>query len=240
MLLLKFSYIGWMFESYSIQPGKKTVEGSIIDVLKKFNIAEKIMSSSRTDRGVSALGNVIGIKTDQRAEKIAGILNSNLHGIYFHSYAIVDDNFNPRWAKKRWYRYFWPYSKQNINEIREKSKYLLGEHDFSGFSRMDGRNPVRKIYEIDVNVENNIIVFDIIGESFLWNMVRRIVGYLLFESEKNLGKFTAPAQFLILMDVEYDFPFIKINKRIKNLDRKMVENYVYYFIYRTLLEIQRG
>ncbi len=240
MLLLKFSYIGWMFESYSIQPGKKTVEGSIINVLKKFNISDKILSSSRTDRNVSALGNVIGIKTNQRPEKIAGILNSNLQGIYSHSYAIVEDDFNPRWAKKRWYRYFWPYNGENINEIREKSKYLIGEHDFSGFSRMDGRNPVRKIYEIDVKVENNMIVFDMIGESFLWNMVRRIVGYLLFESEKNISKFTVPAQFLILMDVEYDFPFIKINKKIKNLERKMIENYVYYFIYRTLLEIQRG
>ncbi len=64
-MLLKFAYDGTKFYGYQRQPDKPTVEGEIISVLRDSGLDATIKSASRTDRGVSALGNVIYLADDE-------------------------------------------------------------------------------------------------------------------------------------------------------------------------------
>lgn len=242
MHLLKFAYDGLLFQGYSRQEGKITVEGEIINTMERFGLKAVLKSSSRTDRGVSALGNVIGIKSERNLKDIIGILK-NARNLYFYAYAEVDDSFNPRHANERWYRYMTPYEYQEIEKIREKANIFIGEHDFSLFSRRDGRNTLRRINSIEVKIQNDFLVFDIKGESFLWNMVRRVVGYLLYGKGDPFvegGKYNVPPAGLILMDVSYNFSFTRLEIYKKKLDIIYQEIGTRNFLYESLRRISEG
>ena len=74
-MLLKFAYDGTKFFGYQRQKDIPTVEGSVLQVLRKFGIANNLKSASRTDRGVSALGNVIQLHTSMDPMDVIGILS---------------------------------------------------------------------------------------------------------------------------------------------------------------------
>ena len=65
--------------------------------------------------------------------------------------------------------------------MRDSSKYLIGEKDFTSFrsSGCQSKSPMREIYEINISKRKNLIVFEISANAFLLNMVRIIVGTLL-------------------------------------------------------------
>ena len=58
--------------------------------------------------------------------------------------------------------------------------YLTGTHDFSSFcaAKTDVKDKVRTL-EIDIYEDGDLIVFRFIGNGFLYNMVRILVGTLL-------------------------------------------------------------
>jgi len=222
---LKFGYDGSRFWGYQRQPDVHTVEGDIIAALKRTRMVRGVresnfQSSSRTDRGASAIGNVLAFDTDFRTNEILQALNSKLGDIYFWGFAEVEDGFNPRYAKQRWYRYHLG-TDLDLDTLKEVSPLFVGEHDFKTFCRKSERSTVREVDSIQLKKGKNFIYFDVKGQSFLWNMVRRIVsaivGYAQGEiSEKTIsdalsGKATdlglAPPHPLILMDVSYDFRF---------------------------------
>ena len=103
---LKFAYDGTAFEGYARQPDMHTIEGHIIGAMVQQGIIPKIQqgsvrTSSRTDKGVSAAGNVISIETDFSKEAILKALNVKLQGIVFYGIAEVDESFSPRKASVR-------------------------------------------------------------------------------------------------------------------------------------------
>lgn len=71
--------------------------------------------------------------------------------------------------------------KLDISLMKKASLFLLGEHDFRAFcsSEKDKNNCVRKIYNIDFSVCNNILKITFKGNGFLRKMIRNIVGLLL-------------------------------------------------------------
>ena len=101
------------------------------------------------------------------------------------------------------------------------AKYFLGTHDFSAFKATDssGKNTIRTIYSIDLKKDKDLIFVSIRGNSFLYNMVRIIVGTLvevgsgklnpnsipnIIESkDRNKAGHTAPAKGLYLDEVYY-------------------------------------
>lgn len=182
---LKFAYDGTKFHGYARQPDVKTVEGEILRAMEDVGIRHlRFRSGSRTDKGVSALGNVIAFDTNFAPEEICGALNSRLEDIYFHSYAKVSLGFWPRYANQRWYRYHL-YGEHDVDLFRNIGEIFTGTHDFSSFSRMEkGRNPVRTIERIDVFQEGEFTIIDFRAQSFLWQMVRRMVGAMI-SVEKN-------------------------------------------------------
>jgi tRNA pseudouridine38-40 synthase len=262
---LKFGYHGKNFSGYARQPGLRTVEGEIVKALKKTTmiVDEKdanFQTASRTDKGVSACGNVLAFDTNFRDDEIISALNANLEEIWFYGIKEVESSFNSRHAKLRWYRYYLFGEGVDLRSLEEYAKIFLGMHDFSNFARIEeGKNPARTIETIEITKENEFITLDFKAQSFLWQMIRRIVkammdaekGKLSLDDLKNAleGKTgadfgIASAEPLILMDVRYDLDFNIDGIKLKNLKTTLEKSLhmlrINNIIYHNMLRILEG
>jgi len=228
---IKFSYPGFRFSGFQRGNGENSIEDSILKCLQKFGISDDIRPAARTDRGVSALGNVFSLDTEEGIEKTMGILNSGVRDCIFHSYSIVENQANPRHNLMKHYRYFLPdvIADHRFQDLLMKFR---GQHDFSGFCRKDHRNPVRTIDDINMEWKDGYGWIDFYGKSFIWNQLRSIVGYTIKHyNENNIEPFSteggnshiAPAENLVLMDITYDgieFRRIRNASRERHLSRE--------------------
>ncbi len=243
-LALKFAYDGTKFYGFQRQPDKATVEGSLVNALCKIDAIESSRecgyhSSSRTDRGVSALGNIVSFRTAFSSEKLCSAVNSELQDIWAYSCVEVPDNFNPRAATTRWYRYYLVKEDQHQEAMKTIADRFVGVHDFSGHSKRDDRNPMRKIDSIDITPKGLFFAIDFRAQSFLWNMVRRIVwmmnegssGRLAMENigpeaekaSRRIG--LAPPENLLLMDIDCGIDF-RVDRRafvgvLRDMERRI-------------------
>ncbi len=178
-LALKIAYDGTLYHGYADQPGIATIEGTISKKLEDMGAIEdkkkaRLQVASRTDRGVSAAGNVIAFDTVMAAESVARGLAHILRGIWIAGFAKVPDNFNPRHTESKMYRYYLYNEGLDIDAVKSAVNMFVGKHDFTNFARLDGRNPVRTITSARVST-GKILKIDFEGKSFLWNQVRRMV-----------------------------------------------------------------
>ncbi len=211
---LKFAYDGQVFDGYARQPEGNTVEGEILQAMKDLGVikdvkASNFQSASRTDKGVSAAGNVVGVDSNFNKNKLIPALNSRLDGVAFYGIATVGDDFNPRHAKQRWYRYVLLRDRHTSKEkLEEAAQDFVGEHDFRALSKKDTgeENTVLTIDSIDIQESDDFLLIDIRARRFLWQMVRRLVSAMLAEYHPS-GIEPMPAENLVLMDVVYDFGF---------------------------------
>jgi tRNA pseudouridine38-40 synthase len=245
---LKVAYIGTDFHGFQRQPDFKTVEGELIDALKNANLIDNLKDSGyaiagRTDRGVHALGNVVSFRTEE--DVIINQINDFLpKSIRILAKAGVRFGFKPRFAKYRHYRYTIVNNDDlNLDKIREASQIFQGSHDFSNFSKRSERNPVRKIDNVEINVNDNLLIIDVIGESFLWNMVRKISTalFLVGNDELSIKKLQTffdpsttaaitpmPPEGLILMDTIYEGVAFKYDEYAKSkFLSALMEEYTY-------------
>ncbi len=163
--------------------------------------------SGRTDKGVNSLGQVVHFDTEKTivASKFLYQINEILpDDISVTDLEEVDSRFHAqKSAKRRYYRFEFINRrcknafdgdlmrvKYPTDEIRmQKSlNYLLGEHDFSSFKSSGTLNPstICTIYEAKVSKVGDKVIIDIVGNRFLYNMVRTIVGTLLEIEGHNL------------------------------------------------------
>jgi tRNA pseudouridine38-40 synthase len=148
-------------------------------------------------------------------------LNAVSEDIYFYGIAEVPLGFSPRRARQRWYRYFLSADDLDMDRVRECASEFEGKHDFRMFCKGDERGTVRSIDSVEIFRIGDLIVVDFRAREFLWNMVRRMVSALsevgrgrasvrevkeaLSGKEKAFG--LAPADYLVLIDIVYDFDF---------------------------------
>jgi tRNA pseudouridine38-40 synthase len=228
-LALKFGYDGRGFHGFPRQPGQRTVEGDIIEALRGLHILSDAGNpseigygaASRTDAGVSAIGNVIAIDTSFRPQALLPALNARLEDIWFHSCAEVPDGFRPREARLRWYRYHLRAEEAGkLPVLRGALKLFEGTHDFSNFSRPEGKDATRTVDRIRSRRSGPFITVDFFARSFLWNQVRRMIGAALAASggelelhhiesaldrpQRRADLGLAPPEPLVLMEVAYD------------------------------------
>lgn len=108
--------------------------------------------------------------------------------------------------------------------MQEAARHLRGTHDFKSFctNRRMKKSTVRTLHviRIDVDKKESTIRFLFIGDGFLYNMVRIIVGTLievgqgkrnpddirkiLEAKDRQQAGFTVPPQGLALVGVEYE------------------------------------
>lgn len=242
---VKLAYDGSEFYGFQRQPSKATVEGALIRALETIGAIKSarecgLRSSSRTDRGVSALGNVVSFKTDFPLRSLCSAVNSELDGAWVYSAVQVEDGFNPRWAVQRWYRYFLPVTSQDHASLRRAAQSFVGTHDFSRYARADGRDPVRTIDSITITESERFFTIDFKAESYLWNMVRRMVWHMdavasgvieaaspSLDSGSPLRRTgLAPAEYLLLMDVDCGIEFPRDPKTIRKLREEFQQRLV--------------
>ena len=168
---LTVAYDGFGFSGYELQPGKRTIRGELEQALKRiYKTPVKLYSSSRTDAGVHALGNVISFVAPSQIDisHLPAAVNSLLpDDIRVVKAEAVKDKFNARFdAKSKTYEYLifngrimppsirkvaWQVKpKLDLAAMKKAAKYLVGKHDFSSFcaAGSDDRDFVRKIHSL--------------------------------------------------------------------------------------------
>ncbi|MEO2117735.1 MAG: tRNA pseudouridine(38-40) synthase TruA, partial [Methanocaldococcus sp.] len=215
------------------QPHKQTVCDILLDTLEEIDFLAKkkiIYSGGRTDKGVSALGNFVVVEL--KKEPILSYINAKLKdkGIWVLGYREIDEI--PQ-VKYRHYRYILPNIGYDVNAMKEGAKKMIGTHSFHNLSKRDRtkeKSPIRTIYDIKISENEFYLIIDIIGESFLWNMVRKIVGALdlvgrgkkpvewidkLLDENYREGVPTFPPDGLILVEAKVDVDYIYDNYSIR-------------------------
>lgn len=209
---LTIQYDGTKYKGWQKQPDNdNTIQGKLESVLSQMVGKDtELIACSRTDAGVHALDQVANFKTDEyiKEEYIREYLNRYLPSdICVTEVSLASEKFHARYnAKSKTYLYkIWnrdysnPFMRKYSMHVKEKldismmeaaAAYFVGEHDFTAFSNAKAKkkSKVREIYSIDIKEENGLISIRISGNSFLYNMVRWIVGALI---EAGLGRLKA-------------------------------------------------
>ncbi len=239
------AYNGAAYHGFQRQDNAASVQETVERALGKlFKIPPPtIYGCSRTDAGVHARRFCFNVFTDNKipCEGFVPGLNSLLPpDIAALSCEEADESFHARFDTKgkeyvylislkpqrdvflRDLAYHYPY-KLDIAAMNSAAGALLGEHDFSGFCKSEGRlivkTTVRTLYEVSVTERDELCEIRVRGSGFLYNMVRIIAGTLVYVSEgrrtredieealetgnRDLSGKTLPACGLYLNDVYY-------------------------------------
>ena len=238
---LKIGYIGTNFHGFQRQPNLRTVEEELIYHLRKLDYIDDLKASrfriaGRTDASVHSLGNVISFQSEEEV-RVNEINNSLPDDIQILASAPVRYAFKPRYAQMRQYRYLL-FQDLDIDKLREVAEVFKGTHNFTNFTKRYQKTTTRtiddiKITQVDLddyhkkefpNLHDTLspIFVDIFGESFLWNMVRKMMRVFI---DVNVGRMdinevydllnppedsprayvkVVEPDYLILMDIQYD------------------------------------
>ena len=244
---LLLSYDGSRYFGFERQKDQElTIQGKLEAVLSAMprNDTEKVetFSAGRTDAGVHARGMCCNVflDTNLTEEEIQEYCNHYLpEDIGINSVKKASERFHARYlARGKVYRYSCYIGKNkdvferkylyhleeepDIEEMKRAGAYLVGEKDFKSFSgnpKMK-KSTVRKIFNIDILRNGNILRFYFHGSGFLQYQIRIMVGTLLevgyhkkraeemeeilLSKYRRRAGYTAPAKGLCLMKVEYD------------------------------------
>lgn len=240
---LKVVYIGTSFSGYQSQPDDNAVQDHLERAFKTFfRHPQRIKGASRTDRGVHAEGQIITLRTSTpfQERRWKRSLNAILPPeIKVREITPLEMDFHPiRDAVGKVYRYrIWQgncdhpmvmpfvwshFPKLDTEILKSVVKDFVGAHDFSSFCNQGTvvKNYEREIFAIEVEVNGPLINIWIMGDGFLKQMVRIMVGTLVDISLGRLPKEaipgilaaksrlkaseTAPACGLSLVEIFYD------------------------------------
>ena len=236
------AYDGTEFKGYQRQATGRTVQGSIEQVLKLLGWRGKsIIGAGRTDAGVHASGQVVSFELDwhHSTHDLRNALNGNLPAdIAARSVEQVEADFHARhsaYARRYRYRLFcspirdplreryawrvWP--QVSMEALDQVAFYFVGTHNFASFGSplKTGGSTKRKVMASNWRNEQDELVYEILGNAFLYHMVRRLVVFqvnagqgkvapdaaidLLESAAENIVRGLAPASGLSLVEVVY-------------------------------------
>jgi len=244
---LRLAYVGTHYAGFQAQPDRRTVQAAVVEALRRAQLIEEkgeahFTASGRTDKGVHAVDAVISLETEASASAIPRRINRQLpKDIWTWARADVPMKFDARRdAVLREYQYILCDAQFDVHAMRQASDLLPGIHDFRNFSPEKGRSAVRKVFSSHVRVSDDFIVIKVGADSFVWNMMRKLVtaltlvgngqrsvawfGNMLDPKEHTEGIRSAPASGLILTRVEYaGIEFVEDNYAKKRAYKHMQE-----------------
>jgi tRNA pseudouridine38-40 synthase len=239
---LVVQYDGTGYAGFQVQPNCPTVQGALEQALGRLlNESIRITGASRTDAGVHAYGQVVTFTTENviPLERIVPALNAVLPAdVATTSAEEVPADFHPRFGaldKEYLYRilnralpspflgrYAWHLKQPlDVTAMESAAQVLVGEHDFAAFCAAGGaaKTTVRELYEVSLQRNDEVIECRFGGNSFLYMMVRIMVGTLvevglgrlatddvrgiLQSGDRNQAGPTAPPQGLTLIEIQY-------------------------------------
>jgi len=199
---LTIRYDGSGYHGWQKQPGRKTIQEELSQAVSNL-VGRKVTvhAASRTDAGVSALGQVglITIHSAIPTENLAKAITDKLPADIAVSEAVeVPRGFDLIGAvKSKLYRYTictdpvppvlqirhcWHVrAKLDSAAMAEAAKLLLGTKDFKSFAAASDKrqSSIRTIFRCEVMRQGDWIYIAVEGDGFLYNMVRNIVGTLV-------------------------------------------------------------
>ncbi len=208
---ITLSYDGSRYHGWQIQSNAITVQGELQNALESlFSVKVKTAGCSRTDAGVHARNFVCHVDLPHLfpLDKLPFALNALLPSdIAVLSALEVDDSFHARFSclgKRYCYRLwndrirnplearyagFWPVP-LNADNMNKLAQQFVGTYDFSAFmaSGSEIEDTVREIYSFSVTKQGNMIFFTVEGNGFLYNMVRIMVGTLIYADLEKLDR----------------------------------------------------
>lgn len=255
-IALIIEYDGSKYHGWQSQRGLHTIQGTLEKALSSIAAEEiSVVCAGRTDTGVHATHQVVHFdSTNERAIR-AWIYGANSllpKDICVRYGKVVSDDFHARYkATSRSYRYVicnspirpalhcsnmtWQYRQLDHRLMQESAKHLIGEHDFTSFRSVEcqSNTPMRRILNLTVSRQDDLVFIDITANAFLHHMVRNVSGVLmavgtgkkpvswveevLLAKDRKLGAETAPPYGLYLVGVSYPAEFGIITETTKNL-----------------------
>ena len=182
---VRFGYLGAGFYGWARQPGRRTIEGTILEGLRRFHLTAEgapvqVAVASRTDRGVSARANALVLRSSLAGPLLLRALNGISPEIYFTAAASVSAGFRVRNATRRTYRYFEAVVDADFDRWTTAAGLFRGPVDVRSFGRaIPAHSPSwREVEAVRVHRRTGGLLIEVRAPSFVWGMVRKIVGAL--------------------------------------------------------------
>lgn len=200
------AFSGWAKQA----GGRRTVQGEIEDALQTVTRSREttyeLTVAGRTDAGVHARGQVAHVDLpaqvwDEHREKLLKRLAGRLSkDVRVWRAGEAPDGFNARFSAV-WRRYayrvtdepggvdpllrnhvLWHDWPLDVDAMNEAAKGLVGEHDFAAYcKKREGATTIRTLQELSlVRGDDGIITATVRADAFCHNMVRSLIGALLF------------------------------------------------------------
>ena len=244
-IALLIQYDGTNFNGWQMQKNGHTVQAEIERALQVFTKEKiRVYSSARTDAGVHAVGQVAhcDISSDLDIKRLCAGLNGILcRDVSIRNIYKVNHDFHARYcASRREYIYIvynhnqrnpfmdhramWVNFELDFSFLKETVNYIIGERDFASFCKKISadKNTFRRIEKIDIFKHSSLLIFKIIGNAFLHNIIRIIIGtiiemnrcgrepdyiaHIIGKKNRDFSGATAPACGLYLYKIEYKPP----------------------------------
>ena len=199
---VQLAYDGTAFHGSQVQPDLRTVQGEVEQALGKLNWqGSSVLFAGRTDAGVHAAGQVIAF--DLVWDHTEKELNQALNAVLPHDISAVRINstksdFHPRYdalsredhyqilcspirdpLRERYVWRVWP--EVDVQLMKKASRSLVGSHDFAalGNPHQLGGSTIRKISRVAWKKKGDLLIFEVVGNAFLYHMIRHIVMLLV-------------------------------------------------------------
>jgi tRNA pseudouridine38-40 synthase len=241
-LLLTLRFLGGRYCGFQVQKNGLSIAEVVQDAAEAvLGHRPPIKGCSRTDAGVHALGFGLSLKTDNPipAERLPLAMNAHLpEDVAVAACVEVPEDFHARYsaiAKEYIYRIhnspcrhpFWEGRALrhgptlDVAALNEQAAGFIGRHDFSALCSAGSsvENRVRHVQSCRLEREGELVTFTVVGDGFLYNMVRIMVGTLLdigsgrippgsipdilLSGDRRRAGHTAPAHGLYLSRVFY-------------------------------------
>lgn len=240
---LKIAYDGSRYYGWQrLKDNKQTIQGKLESVISEMvQSYTEIIGSGRTDAGVHAKGQIANFHTESTMtlEEMHHYINKYLpQDIVVKEILQAPDRFHSRYhAKSKKYTYYvWnhfthsPFHRKysyhlpeelDMPLMQEAATKFIGTHNFIGFSSLKKakKSTIRTIDELSISSKNDLMSFTFVGDGFLYNMIRIIMGSLLEiglhkkelshidevfqENIRSKAGITMPPQGLFLEEVYY-------------------------------------
>ena len=206
-------FYGWQVQA---KTGERTVQGVIETALSDIPGARpRVMGAGRTDAGVHALAMVAHYGTEDAIpiQKVAKALNARLPADVRVLYAEeVSPDFESQFSC-RYRRYIYRMrlvrsfetmaldrhrvlflsQKLDVEKMQKAAAYFEGSRDFAALATQETRGTLRTVHLCRLDVQDRDLTLHIAADGFLRNMVRTVVGTLLYVGEGKLEPHDIPS-----------------------------------------------